>query len=68
MRSLPDDAPQAGRTDGPGEDSPGVRPGAGDPDGLPAWLRPVADVAARATPADFRGALPPDGGGRSSPG
>lgn len=66
MRSLPDDAPQAGRTDGPGEDSPGVRPGAGDPDGLPAWLRPVADVAARATPADFRGALPPDGGGRSS--
>ncbi|MEQ4204083.1 CoA pyrophosphatase [Actinopolymorpha sp. B9G3] len=66
MRSLPDDAERPGRADGTDEDSPGARRSAASTDGLPAWLRPVADVAARVTPADFRGALPPDGGGRSS--
>jgi 8-oxo-dGTP pyrophosphatase MutT (NUDIX family) len=35
-------------------------------DALPGWLQPVADLSARARPSDFRGALPPDGGGRSS--
>ncbi|HEY8457685.1 MAG TPA: CoA pyrophosphatase [Actinopolymorphaceae bacterium] len=35
-------------------------------DGLPDWLRPVAEVAARVGPADFSPALPPDSGGRSS--
>jgi 8-oxo-dGTP pyrophosphatase MutT (NUDIX family) len=65
VTSLPDDT-GSGRTHETGDDGPGDREFAGTADGLPAWLRPVADVASRVTPADFRGALPPDGGGRSS--
>lgn len=57
----------------PGGDLPGgpgprsdTRPGAGDFDHLPTWLRPVAEVGRRVGPADFTTALPPDGGGRPS--
>ena len=44
--------------------TPGAQPI--PPDGLPAWLDPVADLASRVGPSDFYGALPPDGGGRTS--
>lgn len=58
MSPGPDGRPAAGP---PPDDRPRSVPA-----DLPAWLLPVADVASRVRPTDFRGALPPDGGGRSS--
>lgn len=40
--------------------------GEGGSASLPGWLRPLAELSERARPSDFRGSLPPDGGGRSS--